>query len=479
MPVSTAPIEARSPAVPRSAIWLERSGGAVAMVMMWALTLLLVTPPDFDFSGRMQTTGDATTRTVWLAILGTSLVLLCGRLSRAKTLLRRLNVYLLLVLALAGLSITWSIAPEFTMLRSIRFLTIVLACTCFALFGWNPRRFQDFVRSILLFLCVASIIFVKISPELAIHHELAAELHNAWKGITVGKNVLGSLSGVCIVVWLHGWMSRQVSLVYSLVGIAAGATCLVGSRSDTSIMSALFAVIFMLLLLHTPGTLRRSMPYLVGAFAAVILVYALAVLRLVHGLEGLLTPIQALTGKDLTFSGRTKIWWVLNQHIRLSPLLGSGYGAYWVGEYPWSPSFQMVLQIYFYPSEGHNGYLDVINDLGYVGGVLMFGYFIRYIRDALKLFKTDRYQAGLYLTVLFRAFLADMSESHWFNALSVDFMLMTLATAALARSLLQIKLERRARASIPSAASTDEVVGRPTVPVSRARERAVRGGLRT
>jgi exopolysaccharide production protein ExoQ len=49
----------------------------------------------------------------------------------------------------------------------------------------------------------------------------------------------------------------------------------------------------------------------------------------------------------------------------------------------------------------------------------------------------DRYQAGLYLTLLFRGFIADMSESHWFSVLSVDFVIMTLATTSLARSLLQ------------------------------------------
>jgi O-antigen ligase len=480
MPTSTSQSKARSPAIPRSAVWLERSGGAITTVMMWALTLLYILPANLNFapSQSMKTTADPTTRTLWLAILGISVGLLAWRFSRAVALLRRLNVYLLLILVLSALSVTWSIAPDFTTLRVIRFLTVVLACMCFALFAWTPRRFQDFLRSILLFVCVASIIFVMTSPEVAIHHEPSPELNHSWKGITYTKNNLGSLAGVCILAWLHGWMSRQVSVIYALMGITAGALCLVGSRSQTSIMATVFAVMFMLLLLRTPGTLRRTMPYLVGGFAAVILIYALAVLRLVHGLEGLLTPIQTLTGKDLTFSGRTKIWGVLNDHIHLSPLLGSGYGAYWVGEYPWSPSYEMKTRLYFYPTEGHNGYLDVINDLGYVGGALMFGYFIQYIRDGLKLFKSDRYQAGIYLAVLFRGFLADMSESHWFNALSVDFVLMTLATAALARSLLQIDLEQRARARIARAAATAAAAGPATVPRPRARTEGLPGGLR-
>jgi O-antigen ligase len=187
------------------------------------------------------------------------------------------------------------------------------------------------------------------------------------------------------------------------------------------------------------------MPYLVGAFATVILIYALAVLRIVPGLEGVLAPIQMLTGKDLSFSGRTNIWYVLSQHIHLSPWLGSGYGAYWIGEDPTSPSYLMLEYLYFYPTEGHNGYLDLINDLGAVGGLLLLGYFVRYIRDGLRVMRIDRGQGGLYLTLLFRGFLADMSESHWINSLSIDFLIMTLATASMARTLLQAHLDRSAR----------------------------------
>jgi O-antigen ligase len=272
-------------------------------------------------------------------------------------------------------------------------------------------------------------------------------MKDAWRGITIGKNALGPLSAVCVVTWLHGLLTKQVSLPATVAGMVVSVLCLFGSRSQTSIMSAVFGIIFMLLLMRTPGTMRRSMPYLVGGFAALILIYALAVLRLVPGLEILLSPIQALTGKDLTFSGRAEIWQVLTEHIRFSPWLGSGYGAYWIGPYPTSPSYEMLTRLYFYPTEGHNGYLDIINDLGRVGGVGLFGYFVWYIRDALRLYKVDRAQAALYLTLLFRGFLADMSESHWLNSLHFEFMIMTLATTCLARSLLQIKLDAMARMS--------------------------------
>jgi len=76
----------------------------------------------------------------------------------------------------------------------------------------------------------------------------------------------------------------------------------------------------------------------------------------------------------------------------------------------------------------------------------LFGYFFSYVRTSLRLLVLDRYQAGLYLTLLFRGFIADMSESHWFSVFSVDFVIMTLATTALTRSWLQARDAKQAAA---------------------------------
>jgi exopolysaccharide production protein ExoQ len=426
---------------------MERGGGALANVMLWSTLLILIIPQDFDFTGSegLKTGGSLVTRALWLLLLGGSFILLARRSSRALVLLRSINPFLVLMLGLAALSYTWSIAPTYTLPRVLRFLTAVQVCLCFALLGWRPHRFQEYLRTFLTMVCIASLAMVILVPDIGILAQTQSELKGAWRGITIGKNALGPLSAICVIAWLHGLLTKQVSTLAAIGGMGVALLCLFGSRSQTSIMATVFGSMFMLLLMRTPGTLRRSMPYLVIGFAMLILVYALAVLRLLPGLEILLSPIQALTGKDLTFSGRAEIWDVLTEHIRLNPWLGSGYGAYWIGPFPYSPSYEMLTRLYFYPTEGHNGYLDVINDLGRVGGVGLFCYFFRYIRDALRLYKVDRAQAALYLTLLFRGFLADMSESHWLNSLHFEFMIMTLATVCLGRSLLQIKLDASAR----------------------------------
>jgi O-antigen ligase len=410
--------------------------------MVWLIIAMMIIPQGLDYAGinGMPSSSDGFSRFAWLYILGVAMFTLISHRTRAVKLIKFVNPFLLLFLAIAFASYAWSIQPSITLRRAIRAFTIIAACMAFVVVGWHRNRFQETFRSILTAIVVGSVIFVLILPDWAIHSQNQPELLGAWHGLTMGKNVLGSLASTCILLWLNGYMSKEVGVLRAIAGAAPAVLCLAMSRSATSIVSAVFAVSFMVLLLWTPGAMRRYMPYMVGMFAVVILTYALAILRLVPHMEILLSPITTITGKDLTFTGRSAIWEVLNDHIRTQPYLGNGYGAYWVGAWPTSPSWDMLIRLYFYPSEGHNGYLDLINDLGLLGGVCLLGYFASYVKQALVLMRVDRPQAALYLTMLFRGFLADMSESHWFLCLAVDFVLMTFATMALARSSLDAKL---------------------------------------
>jgi len=151
----------------------------------------------------------------------------------------------------------------------------------------------------------------------------------------MGKNILGSFASIMSCVATRVAVEGSQSI---------GCTC----RHPIGVFTFdhdaqrhvghvhLFAVMFMLILLRSPGSLRRYMPYLVGLFATLTLIYALRCCGWFrHG--NFLKPIVTLTGKDLTFTGRTAIWDILNEHIRLRPFLGSGYGAYWAGATPTSP----------------------------------------------------------------------------------------------------------------------------------------------
>lgn len=425
----------------------DRNGAVLTAAVLWALTAFLVCPPDFnysiDYATFAVTVGGITGPLILSTAVGISLLLIASRLKLSLEVLREMSPAFLGFVVLASLSVLWSYDPPATARRLFRLYGIVLGCFAFAVAGWYPQRFQRVLRPAVTVLLVGSIIFGLFFPKLAIEQGTTETLLGAWKGLAVQKNSLGALGAVGVVLWVHALLSRESKAHYVLMGLAACLACIFLSRSSTSVLSIFLSIPFLILLLRTGPALRRSMRYIVGTFAAVILAYSLAILNLVPGAGVLFAPITAITGKDLTFSGRTAIWNIMVESIGRHPLFGVGLGAYWTGPFPTSASYEFVVRTYVYPTESHNGYLDVINDLGFVGGACLIAYLISFLRQSLAVFSVDRNQGALYLALLFQGLIANLSESHWFKVSSFDFLFVTLATTAIARQLAQLKKERR------------------------------------
>lgn len=449
-------VDAVAMGAPAPSVKPRSQGSWPGTLMIYVLVVLMTVPEGFNYTRGlgMPTEGSVFSRTVWLVLLGFGVFVVGSRFAKAKALLREINPYLLAFMLLAMASVTWSIAPEVTIRRLVRMLTFLLDAMALALLPWSETRFQSALRPVLSLLLIGSIIFVIASPQLAIEEGKASELLGAWRGLATQKNGLGSIAAIATLLWLQAWLNRESRLWLVLLCGGAAVTCLVFSRSSTSIMATAFASILLLMLSRSPKSLRRYMPYLIGVFVVTLLVYSLAVLNLVPGLSFVLKPITMITGKDLTFSGRTAIWAVINDHIAYRPLLGTGYGAYWVGEgVTSSPSYDMVRRLYWYPTEAHNGYLDVINDLGYVGVAVLVAFLLTYLRQGLRLFQTARQQGAMYLALLFQQLIANLSESRWFNVLTLEFVILTLATVSMGRILLQQRLDRKAWARMARAAA--------------------------
>lgn len=390
------------------------------------------------------------TRVVKLTLLAWGVILVLRHWTALRALLRELNPFFVAFLVLVPVSYLWSISPGDTLARFVTILSIVSVCLAVCVANWEPHRFQDTLRPITTFIILGSIVFVLISPELAIE---AGEgtLKDAWRGLTTQKNSFGQLSSFGFIFWLHGWLARQVKTWKALLFGGCATACILFSRSSTSLLASTFVAVFLLMLLRTPTGWRPAMPYLIAAFAAIVLTYALAVLKLVPGLAILLEPIAAFTGKDMTFSNRSAIWDIVKEHIQLSPYIGTGYGAYWIGPDPTSPSYSFLARMYFYPNESHNGYLEIVNDLGFMGLIVLFGYFILYLRQALRLLRFDRNQGALYLAIFFQQAIINLSESCWLSVnAGLSFTIMTFATISLARNALDQRAEGTPRTVRPS-----------------------------
>jgi exopolysaccharide production protein ExoQ len=397
----------------------------------------MVTPEGFDYEAArigVAPSSSIINRIAWLTFLAAGVVGCSKQLKMSKALISS-NRYFVLFLTLAAASVLWSIDPGMTIMRLIRTVTVTSLCVAFAAGSRSPNSFQSIQQPFLLLITIGSIIFALSSPLYGIEQLDQFELRGAWKGLTTQKNTLGSVASIASMVWLHGLLSKRTKFAIGVLGLVTALTCVINSRSSTSLMATLFGTMLMLILMRSPGSFKRTMPYLVGVFVIIILIYSLAVLNLIPGSDALLGPIASMTGKDMTFSGRTAIWNVLNESIYTHKWLGGGYGAYWTGDNPDAPSAIMKARLYFYPSEAHNGYLDIINDIGWVGEFILLGYILTFVRQSLKLYTINRSQASLYLVLVFQQLIANLSESMWLNIRTIQFVIFTMATICLARDL--------------------------------------------
>lgn len=427
---SDSPLYTPAPRKDRRFSWL-------AVVAVWVMFYLMVVPSDFDYAGAgLDDGGNPWTRALLTAILMAGLLVVLGKSMATWRLVQSVNPFFWLLVGMAAFSVVWSIDPGMTARRLYRMLVECSAAMILAVAAWERLRFQNVVRPAITALLIGSIIFGLVRPDLAIHQETSPELFNAWHGLATQKNVFGALASFGVIFWLHAWMSRTASILAVLAGGTISVACLILSRSSTSIIATIFACSVMALMLRAPGSMRRSMPYAILLIILTITLYALAMLKVVPGLDILLKPIPAITGKDLTFSGRSEIWSAVVTHIQIRPLMGSGYGAFWNGPIPGTESYFIKFALNgFYPSSAHNGYLDIINDLGAIGFVLLVGFILRYGRDALLLYRFDRAQSALYVAFFMQQAIGNLSESSWFNVKEVQFVILAMATFSLARSL--------------------------------------------
>jgi O-antigen ligase len=394
-------------------------------------------------------------RAIKLFLMGASACIIMWRAALAWLTLKSTNFLLLVCLALIALSPLWSVEPGVSLNRAISLASTVFVCFAFVLMGWHPQRVQSVVRPIITGLLAGSIVFGILFPDLAIDSG-EGTLKNAWRGLAYQKNQFGILASLGTIFWLHAWLTKERGPWTCAAGVLLAGTCLLLSRSSASLLATVLTAGLLFLLLFLPRSRRRYIPYLVTFFATTVVVYALAVLNIIPGLSSVLTDVANFFGKDSTFSNRSFIWSLIEEHIRLHPALGTGYGAYWVGPVPSSPSYVFVEIAGFYPSESHNGYLEVVNDLGFVGLAACIGFFMVFVRQSLKLMSVERNQGILYLCIFFQNAVGNLSESYWLQN-HFAFLILMLATFGTGRAFLEHRFQGFFGAS-PTAAA---VSGRP------------------
>jgi len=427
---------------------VDRAHGALTAGLVALSLLFAALPPGLRFtSGEADAMADSGVLGAlqWpvLFLAGGGLLLL--RLRLAFALLPWLDRALPLLIGWFLASTLWSAAPAETASRAIRLAALAVCAFAYMLASWRPGRLWRHARLTLGLLTAVSVAVALALPEIGTHGADSPEA-GKWRGVTTHKNQFGALAALAALFWAHAWLAREVRARSALPWLAVCAVALVGARSTTSLFAGLLAGALMVSWLRPPAALRgRAVP----AAAALLLVGVLA-LHVVFVARGavsatdVLQPVAEVAGKDATLTGRAELWNYLFEEIPRHPWFGVGHGAYWLGEH--SLSGHAVRELYWVPNQGHNFYLDLLNETGLVGLALFVALVLSWIRTVLRLQRVDRSLAVFNGALLAFLLIHGITETAMARPITPLTVLMFFALFDMNRRLFEEALRRRVSA---------------------------------
>lgn len=324
------------------------------------------------------------------------------------------NRWLVVLFAYMLVSILWSDFPFVSFKRWVKTGgTVVMAFVVLSEPAPLRALHSIFMRTACILLPY-SLVLIKYFPSLGRSYGRWSG-GTMWVGATMTKNTLGALCMVSafVLVWtmIRRREGRETFLFrydnwvdLGLLGLAlvllrgpGGAF----SATSTAVLVLGLAVFFLV----RRRTLEASQLRAMVIAALVIAVVGYGFVELAFG-QSPAALVASLLGRDPTLTGRTDLIW--SELIPLSlktPVLGVGYGAFWI-----RPIFDFAI------NQAHNGYLDVFIELGAVGLLILAGLIVSYFLKATREFPVNPDWAAFRLGFLLIVLLHNMTETSYLRS---------------------------------------------------------------
>lgn len=343
------------------------------------------------------------------------------------------NYWLMLLLGYMLISVFWSEIPFISFKRWIKeLLAVVMAFLL--LTEASPRQaFESVCRRVIYILLPFSLLLIKYFPVYGRDYDRWKGLE-MWMGVTLQKNGLGRLCFISVffLVWslVSRRQGREISAVkyqnHIEVFLIILALYLLKGPSRTYPATAVVALVAgligyaLLLWMKKHKTSYNKLPY--AAFIATGITFGMVTVFIGGSNLG---SITSSLGRSSTLTGRTEIWAALLPTALKRPILGHGFGGFWTSK----------TEALYIITESHNGYLDVLLHLGFVGLLLLSLFLVSSSRKAQNEMTNDFHWASLRVCFLVMAVIHNVTESS-FNSLASHLMalLVFLAIASSAPS---------------------------------------------
>jgi O-antigen ligase len=368
----------------------------------------------------MQTGGSLGYQLQWASVFLISGFVIWRNSALAWSNFRAINPFIIAMLIYCAMGMLWSPAFIVTLKRTIQFAGLI----AFSLAVLSERRpWTHFVYVIAMALTsieLASAFVAIFNPSFGID----AYFGYAWRGVVSGKNTLGGIGALATLVWMALGHAKGIRRPLYWAGLLLSLLTVVMSKSSTSLTITVLGLLSFWLLqrqhIGSPLWLQRILIVVALILLVLLHLFFIQESRLPDRSE-ILQPFADLFGKSADLTGRADVWAPLYIEIEKHWLFGVGYGAFWLG--PGSASQPILDTLPWIPFQGHNGYLDVLNELGAVGASLFLFVVLFHVQCLFRLMKSDRNAAALFSALLVIFLFSNLTESTAFRGVVFEFIL--------------------------------------------------------
>ena len=321
------------------------------------------------------------------------------------------NFWLILLVAFMLISIFWSPIPYVSFKRWIREIVAVIMAFMI-LSEHNPRNaLLILIRRLSYILLPFSLLLIKYYPKFGVDFGRWSG-ERMWMGVALHKN---SLSRLCIIfafffIWtlIRRWHKRDIPVtkyqtyieiflfLLSLVLLMGPRRTLTHSATSTVAFGIALVAFFGVNLLKK-RSLSIDKKYFI--FLVMLIVFYGTITPFIGELS--ILDVSSILKRDETLTGRSDHIWEILVKISLSrPFVGHGYGGFWTTE-----THNLIA------TSAHNGYLEIIVNIGFLGLFIVSMFLLSCIKRASLVINNDFEWGTLFLCYLIMAAVHNIAES--------------------------------------------------------------------
>jgi O-antigen ligase len=344
------------------------------------------------------------------------------------------DISLLLLIAMAPLSLFWSASPEFT---SIEYKSVVRG----SLFGiylatrYSMKEQMQLWTWVLGIGAVLSLVFSIGLPSYGVQGGL-------WIGIYIYKNQAAGVQTLTALLVLLTALNRRKHrwIAWTVFSIAVVLLGLTQSKTAYSIF------LISLGLLPITTVAKQKYKLQVVLFLILLVVGGSTIVLVLSNLEFIVVDTL---GKNMEFNGRVPIWTLILDKVYERPWLGYGTAGFWTSEHAlyvlnnsWAGTGDAGIGAGAVRFNAHNGYLDLLLQYGFVGvSLLLFNWLTVLFRLVALLNSKEGLEAFWMLQYIIVLFLFNLSEN--IGLLGLSSMWSLYVSIALSTALQQERVRKK------------------------------------